>query len=82
MFASRKPKTEEFVDYKPKETYRRETKYYPSLTTTSPAHATAKPERKEYTGTLIKGIATMHKSNAVPIISKEEAEDVAKMRRN
>lgn len=36
---------------------------------------------KEYTGTLIKGIATMHKSNAVPVISKEAAEEIAKMRR-
>ena len=26
-----------------------------------------------YTGTLVKGIATMHKSNAVPVINKEEA---------
>lgn len=39
--------------------------------------------RKEntYTGTLIKGIATMHKSNAVPIISEEQAHEVARMRR-
>ena len=39
--------------------------------------------RKEnvYTGTLITGIATMHKSNAVPIINKEQAIDIANMRR-
>ena len=39
--------------------------------------------RKEntYTGTLIKGIATMHKSNAVPIMNEEQAIDVARMRR-
>lgn len=36
---------------------------------------------KEYTGTLIKGIATMHKSNAVPVISKEAAEEISRMRR-
>jgi len=36
---------------------------------------------KVYTGTMIKGIGTMHKSNAVPIFSNEEAEDIAKMRR-
>jgi len=42
----------------------------------------AKAERKEYTGTLVKGIATMHKSNAVPVISDEEAESISKMRRN
>ena len=40
-----------------------------------------KKESPVYTGTLIKGIATMHKSNAVPIISQEEATDIARMRR-
>ncbi len=39
-------------------------------------------EEKKYTGTLIKGIATMHKSNAVPILNKQEAIDVSTMRRN
>lgn len=34
-----------------------------------------------YTGTKIKGIGTMHKSNAVPIFSDEEAHDIARMRR-
>jgi len=36
---------------------------------------------KVYTGTMVKGIATMHKSNAVPIFSNEEAVDIARMRR-
>lgn len=36
---------------------------------------------KVYTGTAIKGIGTMHKSNAVPIFSNEDAIDIAKMRR-
>jgi hypothetical protein len=36
---------------------------------------------KVYTGTMVKGIATMHKSNAVPIFSNEEAVDIAHMRR-
>ena len=35
----------------------------------------------EYTGTKIKGIGTMHKSNAVPIFTDEEAVDISKMRR-
>jgi hypothetical protein len=30
---------------------------------------------------MVKGIATMHKSNAVPIFSDEEAIDIAHMRR-
>jgi len=34
-----------------------------------------------YTGTLIKGIATMHKSNAVPVTSREDAIAVSNMRR-
>lgn len=35
----------------------------------------------QYTGTKIKGIGTMHKSNAVPVFSDEEAQDIATMRR-
>ena len=42
---------------------------------------TTKTERLQYTGTLVKGISTMHKSNAVPIINQEEALDHARMRR-
>ena len=39
------------------------------------------PEKKEYTGSLVTGIATMHKSNAVPVINQEQATDIANMRR-
>jgi len=42
---------------------------------------TLKKDKKEYTGDLIIGICQTHKSNAVPIINKEHAEDIAKMRR-
>ena len=41
----------------------------------------AKKESPKYTGTLIKGIATMHKSNAVPILNQQEAIDISNMRR-
>ena len=34
-----------------------------------------------YTGTKVVGIATMHKSNAVPIFSDDEAKEVSSMRR-
>lgn len=34
-----------------------------------------------YTGTKVKGIGTLHKSNGVPIFSDDEAKDIAKMRR-
>ena len=43
-------------------------------------NAVLKPA-KVYTGTKVKGIATMHKSNAVPVFSDEEAVDISKMRR-
>ena len=40
-----------------------------------------KKETTKYTGTLIKGIATMHKSNAIPIIDEKQAIEVSQMRR-
>ena len=40
-----------------------------------------KKEPTKYTGTLIKGIATTHKSNLIPITSQEQAIEVARMRR-
>lgn len=41
-----------------------------------------KKESPKYTGDLIVGIATMHKSNAVPVMrGTNEAKDIAKMRR-
>ena len=36
---------------------------------------------KVYTGDKVKGIATMHKSNAVPVFSDEQAVDISRMRR-
>ena len=59
--------------------YRRETPYYPSLN--SGLGNTTKPKDKVYTGTAMLGIGTLHKSNAVPVFSKEDAEEQAKMRR-
>jgi hypothetical protein len=47
---------------------------------TGGGNATLAPA-KVYTGTKVKGIATMHKSNAVPIFSDEQAVDIARMRR-
>ena len=42
---------------------------------------TEKKESLKYTGTLVKGIATMHKSNAVPVIDEEQMKDISRMRR-
>ena len=50
----------------------------PSLVT--PGSSTASVH-KVYTGTKVKGIATMHKSNAVPVFSDEEAVEISRMRR-
>ena len=57
---------------------RNTTSHIPSRNTGG--NATLAPA-KVYTGTKVKGIATMHKSNAVPIFSDEEAVDIARMRR-
>jgi len=57
----------------------RETPYIASRDTGWVACTT--PANQEYTGTKVKGIGTMHKSNAVPIFSDEEAVDISKMRR-
>jgi len=42
---------------------------------------TEKRESLKYTGTLVRGIATMHKSNAVPVIDEEQMKDISRMRR-
>jgi hypothetical protein len=66
--------------WKPKsEPYRRETPHIASLPFTG--GPCVKAPDKVYTGDKIKGIGTMHKSNAVPIFSDEEAVEISKMRR-
>ena len=73
----------EFKPYVPPQTINRNTKDYPSLTTSNaiPGSCAKKPPQ-QYTGDLIVGIATMHKSNAVPVMrGTKQAEDIAKMRR-
>ena len=41
----------------------------------------ARAPDKVYTGSAVVGISTLHKSNGVPVFSKEEAIDISKMRR-
>jgi len=57
----------------------RETPKIPSLPFTGAP--CVKKENPVYTGNAIKGIGTMHKSNAVPIFSDEQAIEIATMRR-
>lgn len=63
---------------------------YPSLMEQQMKSGTYKPsgsgmgkrEPMKYTGDLIQGIATMHKSNAVPVMKgTDQAKDIARMRR-
>jgi len=57
----------------------RETVRYPSLDTG--LGVATKPSPKIYTGDKVMGIATMHKSNAVPVFNSEEAVEISRMRR-
>ena len=60
--------------------YVRETPKYPSLMTVG-GSCTKPVKGNVYTGDKMKGIGTLHKSNAVPIFTDEEAKDPAAMRR-
>ena len=63
---------------KPK-AYVRETPHIPSLN--SGYHDCAKKEKPTYTGTAMIGIGTLHKSNAVPVFSQDDAVEISRMRR-
>ena len=66
--------------YKPSEPYRRDTgPHIASLETTGAA--CVRPADKVYTGTAMIGIGQLHKSNAIPVFSQEDAVDISKMRR-
>ena len=72
----------EFKTYEFKESFSRTTESYPSLSTSDSFRgSTAKTEPKQYTGDQIVGIATLHKSNMVPITSSKDAKEIARMRR-
>ena len=80
-----KPKAKkEFTTYAPTKPTVRDTKVYPSFKTSDAIPGScAKRESQKYTGDLIVGIGTMHKSNAVPIMrGTKQAEEIAQMRRN
>lgn len=58
----------------------RETVHYPSRDT-GLGVATKPVEPQRYTGTKMIGVATMHKSNAVPVFNDEAAVEISSMRR-
>ena len=48
-----------------------------------PGGSTAPQERQIYSGERrLLGVATMHKSNMVPVFDRDDAKDIAQMRRN
>ena len=54
--------------------------HIPSLDTGHIGAVSSRPTQM-YTGTKMIGIGTLHKSNAVPVFSDDEAKDMARMRR-
>ena len=55
---------------------------YPKCSDKIPVGTSQKKEIQQYSGRRkLLGIATMHKSNMVPVFDKEDAKDIAKMRR-
>ena len=74
---------QEFRTYQAPEAYRRQTPDIPSANSDQFAPCTKK-EQMVYSGERqLLGVATMHKSNMVPIFAdnKEEAKEIARMRR-
>ena len=55
---------------------------YPKCSDKIPVGTSSKKEPQQYSGKRkLLGIATMHKSNMVPVFDAEDAKDIAKMRR-
>ena len=87
----RKPKGEvcvkyvppKFQEYQPKTTYASEraaeTERYPSAPLTPAKAGGNKRESKQYTGNFVIGIATLHKSNAVPVTNSKYAREISEM---
>ena len=86
QYRSSKPKKykKEFQEYVPPKTYVRNEQEYASLkeTPTDSPSSCSKPERKEYSGDYLVGIATMHKSNMVPVGKGDDPKNYSTMRRN
>ena len=67
---------------RPTKKYIRETPVIGSFTGIASRESCAAKPSPKYTGDLITGIATMHKSNAVPVLNQQDATDIANMRRS
>ena len=81
-----KPKKKEFVPYEPPPTVSKQN--YKSVPPSGSVDGIGIPdggrkkERQVYTGDYIVGIATMHKSNLVPVTRNQDPVEYATMRRN
>lgn len=77
------PKAKKAAKIVPKEMPPTQMSKYPSLNLPANeiGHATAKKPEQVYTGDRLIGIAVMHKSNLVPVFSREDAVEISKMRR-
>ena len=67
------------IPKRPSYTFRGQDNHIPSHITNTPFVAST--TKKVYTGTAMLGVATMHKSNAVPVFSEDEAREISRMRR-
>lgn len=76
-------RSNEFETYVPKRPAppRGESVHYPSRDSNSAGGTIPVNAQKVYTGTKMIGIGTLHKSNAVPIFSDDDAKEIARMRR-
>ena len=77
------PIKQEFKEYVPSRPYVRNVEIIPSHTGFSNnSAATAKAETKKYSGDYVTGLATMHKSNIVPVGKDDDPKNYSTMRRN
>ena len=80
-YETKKTSLQKAEPYRPPKPYIRETNIKDIKSRDTGMGVATKKPSPVYTGTLIKGIATMHKSNAVPVLNDQDAVDIAKMRR-
>lgn len=56
-------------------------RYASRVTTVGKNFSLGKKAKQEYTGTAMLGVSVLHKSNGIPVFSKEEILSIARMRR-
>lgn len=72
-----------FYNRRSTNSFRRDTADIPSADCfAGSANSTAKQNKCAYSGEAVLGIVKMHKSNYVPVTTKEATHDVTNMRRN